>query len=192
MITDFNNENSVVSPELLGFWEIFGLGLDWREKIFEFMKKRTKGMDIAKYVRYSTIDNLDREYLSLLKTGYTPIEFKGLSVPDVDRAIFTASSYNLLYKMINNLKLPLRIVDLYLRAIWYGAHLGAIPYEKWNPEGYIEKEDIKKSWESEKNWLDKAQDMTKINVRNWIIGGSLLVGGVLILNNLLVRKFELN
>lgn len=183
MITDFENKT-----ETLEGWEVLGIGLDWKEPVLKFMKKRAKGLKIEKYIRYKTIENLHREYMVLMNQGNKPVEFNSGSV-DIDQKQWDKLSVDLLYKFISITKLPFRVVDLFLRAIWHGAHLGVIPYAKWNPEGYQEKEEIRKQYGSEQNILEKRLDLERKRLLRYLTVAGLAAGGFLILNNFIIKKF---
>jgi hypothetical protein len=180
MVIDYNNE-------LLGFWERLGLGLTFKEKILNFIKKRTRGLSIYLYSTFGNVDNLDREYLALQREGWRPVEFIG-NIADIDRAQWSADSWQLIFELQKRTKLPQRIIDLYLRALWYGAHLGKIPYSKWNPKGYEERQALKQSWSTEKTWLAKAGEFTGKKTKNIILLATIAGGGFLLYQFMETKK----
>jgi hypothetical protein len=183
MISDFKSE-----VDTLEGWEILGLGIDWKEPVLKFMKKRAKGLGIEKYMRYKTIENLNREYMVIMQSLIKPVTFiPGLK--DIDNMQWDKYSVNFLLKMVKSMALPFRVVDLYLRAIWYGAHLGRIPYAKWNPEGYEEKETIRKEYGSEQDILSKRLNLERQRLIKYVTVAGVAVGGFWILNNFIMKKY---
>ena len=171
----------------LGFWEIFGFEVTWRNKIFFFVKRRLEGLDIEKYWKHSLVDQLIREYLVLMAKKYKPVEFSTGSIQDIDKAVWDSNAYDVMFEMQKQTGLPFRIVDLFCRALYFGAHTGHIPYAKWNPHGYEEKEELRQSFESEQAWYNRYDVGGKAK-STFLMMGIFIVGGVVVYNLLKEKK----
>lgn len=138
-------------------------GLSWQEKVASFVKNRLKGTAIQKKLsdffqsgglNVSLIKNLYNEYAALMAMGNAPADFVVLPNQSGDGGEFKQSTITLASKIATKTNVDNSIILEFLRALFVLARDGKIPFEKWNPQGYKESTQLRKTFETEKTILD--------------------------------------
>lgn len=134
--------------------ELLG-AIGWKGNVQDFMTSRFKQFprefSLAKNNR--VIDNLHREYISLLASGYKKADIVSGTGDFVkwNRQTYTMSSV-----ITDRLNVPKLLVLNFFLAMYTLAKKGIIPFEKWNPEEYLKSKKLSKKFPTEKNWLEKT------------------------------------
>lgn len=166
MIVDTNNDES------LGF-DPFKL---WIDKIILFMRKRLKYSPEYKLITHRMILNLQREYMSLQASGYAAADIVSGSG---DLVKWSKQTYKMSRKISDSLNVSQLFVLNFFLALYNLAKVGKIPYQKWNPKGYIKAKKKQKKIETERSPFEKAAKGLSIIVPLAIVGG--IAAGVFIL-----------
>lgn len=168
------------NPELMGLF-----GLSWEEKIASYMLSdlRKSNPDLSKKMKMFTgaggvnttiAKNLHNEYAALLAKGKQPAGFS-----DVNSNLFDSSTMQLAIQLQNKTNLDLPIIYSFLRALWFLAKDGKIPYAKWNPSGFQESTELRKTFPSERGFVDIAKKSSS-NMSYLILIAAIGVTGYLI------------
>jgi len=153
MIVQLNNiENDTAELGYFGF-------STW-EKILQYMQKGLKGLSEYKFVstfwkNQTLINNLNREYMAMQAQGHPPVK------PEAGTGYlktWTPEAAKQGKIISKNLNIPLTLVYMYFSAIYDLSSTGKIPYEKWNPQGYIKARKQQQSIETEKGTLKKITE----------------------------------
>lgn len=143
-----NMKQYQVGPELMG-------AITWKGRIKEYMlarlKKFPKLLALAKNNR--VIDNLHREYMSLLAKGFTKADI--LSGTG-DFVKWNRQTYTMARKIANRTNVPNLLVLNFFLALYNLARTGEIPFEKWNPKEYETSKKLQKTFKTEKSILEKT------------------------------------
>lgn len=148
-------------PETMGLF-----GLSWPEKVASFMYKQLKGSAAAKKLKQfwgaggknvTLVKNLHNEYMAFLARGYNASNFTIPPDANGKGGSFDQNTTTLagLIQQKTNVSIP--IILEFLRAMFVLARDGKIPFKKWNPKGYQQSTDLRKSFQSEKGVLEAAQ-----------------------------------
>ena len=155
MIIDLNNNSAVP------YMGIFGLS--WEEKVASFVKKRLSGTSLSKKLsdffqsgglNVSLIKNLYNEYAAFMAVGNPPSDFDVLPNQSGDGGEFKQTSLSLASKIESKTNVDFSIILEFLRALFVLSRDGKIPFEKWNPQGYKESTQLRKTFDTEKSILD--------------------------------------
>lgn len=154
---------NVASPELMGLF-----GLTWAEKVASFMDARLSGSakkkmhDITQSggMNIKLVDNLYNEYIALLARGNQPAQF--VIAPDSkgNGGDFTSNSLMLADAIGGKTNVESSIVLNFLRAMFVLARDGKIPFERWNPAGYQQTTELRKTFATERKPSGIAQVIT--------------------------------
>ncbi len=169
----------MVKIEKYPYLGIFGFSFE--EKVADFMiddlgKNQSsilKDFWQAGGKNVTLVKNLSREYLALQARGSRPSDFS--------TGTYDSNTYDTALKMSNALNVPINITVSFLKSIFYLASQGKIEYSKWNPRGYEVSRDLQKSFESEKDIIEKL----KVGVPRTLIVGIALSVPILYL---IIRK----
>lgn len=149
---------NTVPAEYMGIF-----GFSWEEKVASFIKMRLKGTEVGKKLssfwqaggmNVTLIKNLHNEYMALMAKGVAP---SGFSVQPDDKGnggTYSASTVSLAGKIAASTNADNSVVLEFLRALYVLSRDGKIPMAKWNPAGYKESTDLRKSFSTEKTVLD--------------------------------------
>lgn len=149
------------SPETMGLF-----GLSWPEKVATFMQKQLKGTAAAKKLKQfwgaggknvTLVKNLHNEYMALLARGYNPSNFSSLPDSKGQGGAFDSATVQLAGLIQQKTSVDTPIILEFLRAMFVLARDGKIPFKKWNPKGYAASTALRKSFSSEKGFLEAAQ-----------------------------------
>lgn len=174
MIVDFKR-NSIIDSEFMGIF-----GLSWEEKIASFIKKRLKGTGFenklsdffqAGGLNIKLVTNIHNEYMALMASGYNPSNFVSMPDNNGNGGNFSESTKNLSSLLHKKTNIESVIIDEFLRSLFVLSRDGKIPFEKWNPQGFKESTELRKTFETEKNFLDNLTVVAKkSNALLWIAG----------------------
>ena len=148
------------NPELLG-------AIGWLNKIKDFMKKRLPKNSFPKLYKLAdntrVIENMHREYMSLLASGYKKADIlSGIG----DFVKWNRQTYTMSNIISDRTNLPKLLILNFFLAMYQLARAGEIPFEKWNPEEFEKSKKLQKSFATEKGFLEKtgekASKITKI------------------------------
>ena len=174
MIVDFKR-NSIIDSEFMGIF-----GLSWEEKIASFIKKRLKGTGFenklsdffqAGGLNIKLVTNIHNEYMALMASGYNPSNFVSMPDNNGNGGSFSESTKNLSSLLHKKTNIESVIIDEFLRSLFVLSRDGKIPFEKWNPQGFKESTELRKTFETEKNFIDNLTVVAKkSNALLWIAG----------------------
>lgn len=137
-------------PDLLG-------AMTWKGEIKEYMKPRLK--HFPKLLKLSqnnrVIDNIHREYMSLLAKGFTKADI--LSGTG-DFVKWNRQTYTMAGQIADRLNVPKLLVLNFFLSLYNLARSGKVPFEKWNPKGYDKSKKLQKTFVTEKGFLEKTGD----------------------------------
>lgn len=159
----------VYEPELMGLF-----GLTWQEKVTNLTYKKVNAIDkeIAKKLKdffqpgslnVRMIENMEREYLALMASGYKPANFID-GIPD-------SSTLQLIPKLKAKINIEELTILKFLESLYELSAAGKIPYAKWNPKGYKESTALQKTFPSEITILDNVQKGAKVGTVLLIVAG---------------------
>jgi hypothetical protein len=155
MSVDINN-----SAEYMGLF-----GFSWEEKVASFVKKQLKGTAAAKKLsdffqagglNVSLVKNLYNEYAALMAKSYQPVSFSVSPGADGSGGTFSPESIELSAIIANKTNVETPIVLSFFQALFVLSRDGKIPFAKWNPAGWKESTQLRKSFSSEQGFLDSA------------------------------------
>ncbi len=168
MPIEFNN-----SAEYMGLF-----GFTWEEKVAAFAKKQLKGTAAAKKlsdffqaggVNVSLIKNLYNEYAAFMAKNYQPVSFAVQPDAAGNGGTFSPGTIELSALIGNKTNVETPIVLSFFKALYVLSRDGKIPFAKWNPAGWKESTNLRKSFPTEQGFLDtatkaatKAVDTSKI------------------------------
>ena len=174
MIVDFKR-NSIIDSEFMGIF-----GLSWEEKIASFIKRRLKGTGFenklsdffqAGGLNIKLVTNIHNEYMALMASGYNPSNFVSMPDNNGNGGSFSESTKNLSSLLHKKTNIESVIIDEFLRSLFVLSRDGKIPFEKWNPQGFKESTELRKTFETEKNFIDNLTVVAKkSNALLWIAG----------------------
>ena len=148
-------------PEQMGLF-----GFTWQEKVAKFVKKHLKGTVAAKKMsaffqagglNVSLINNMHNEYMALMAQGYKPVMFDVQPDEEGYGGVINKSAYALSSKISDKANVDASIILTFLRALYVLARDGRIPFAKWNPKGFKESTALRKTFETEKGFLEIAK-----------------------------------
>lgn len=150
-----------VSPELIGLF-----GLSWPEKVAKFMSNQLKGTALRKKLKSfwgagglntTLVKNLHNEYMALMARNYAPADFVIKPNAQGTGGSFTPSTVNLASMIQQKTNIDSAVILEFLRAMYVLARDGKIPFNKWNPKGFKESTALRKTFTSEKGFIEAAQ-----------------------------------
>lgn len=153
-----------------------GQGLEfywgWKGKVFNYMRARLKGLPAYKQLNMVLIDNLYREYASLIASGYEKADIisgKG------DLVRWNKQTYNMARTIADRLNISVIIILNFFLALYNLAKAGKIPFQKWNPKGYIKSKKLMTTLPTEKTFAQTMvlgmREMGKVLIPLSILGG---------------------
>jgi len=156
--------DDLTSPEVMGLWT-------WQDKIADLLKKRLSAVN-ASWGSYGTgtaVNNMHRGYIAALGAG--------VPLPRASGDIPAMSSY-----IVSAVNVPDRVATQFVTLMVSLGTTGQIPYNAYDPVGYKQQEQAKKSVTGEKGFLENI--MPKVGAGLAImpllaIGGLLAVGFLL-------------
>lgn len=152
------------NPEMLGLF-----GLTWKERIASFMGKQLKGTKLKKLTKsfwgaggmnMKMISNLHNEYMAFMAQGKAPSSFT--LKPDSTGAggTFSPSTIKLAELINDKTNTNSTVILEFLRALYVLSKNGRIPFNKWNPKGYVQSTKLRKTFKSEQNVIDAVKSGT--------------------------------
>ncbi|MDD5688611.1 MAG: hypothetical protein PHE88_12355 [Elusimicrobia bacterium] len=157
MIVDFGND----SPETMGIF-----GLTWEEKVAAFTKKQLKGTAAAKKLsaffqpggyNITLIKNLYNEYAALMSKGYQPVSFSVSPDASGNGGTLSKQSLSLAAQIADRTNVDVSIVIKFFHALFVLSRDGKIPFAKWNPAGWKESTEARKTFTTERGVFEKVQ-----------------------------------
>lgn len=164
-----------LTPEMmdqLGYnTELMGLfGLSWPEKVASFIGKQLKGTAEAKKLKsfwgaggknVTLVKNLHNEYMALLAQGFNAANFTYPPNSAGAGGTFDQNTVSLASRISQKTNVSTVIILEFLRALFVLARDGKIPMAKWNPKGYAQSTELRKTFQTEKGFLEAAQTTGK-------------------------------
>lgn len=146
--------------------EYMGLfGFTWEEKVAAFIKKQLKGTAAAKKLssffqagglNVELVKNMFNEYAALMVRKLPPASFSVQPDANGNGGTYSQSTIDLAAIIGTKTNIDTPVILAFLRALFVLARDGKIPFAKWNPEGWKESTSLRKSYSSEKTFLDTA------------------------------------
>lgn len=133
--------------------ELLGIGIGWQNKVIPYMRKRLRMFPEVKLVTHRMINNLQREYMSLQASGYTAADIVS-GTGDIVK--WNKQTYKMSRIMADRLNVSSLFVLNYFLALYNLSKTGKIPYQRWNPKGYIKSKKLQKKIPTEKTILEKV------------------------------------
>ncbi len=149
MTVNFNNQ------EYMGLF-----GLTFEEKVASFVRKQLKGTAAAKKLssffqagglNVTLIKNLYNEYAALMAKNHKPADFTVSPDAAGNGGAFSESSIQLAAIIGDKTNVDNAIVLSFLKALYVLSRDGKIPFSKWNPAGYKESTELRKSFATEQD-----------------------------------------
>jgi len=159
----------IIESEFMGIF-----GLSWQEKVANLTYQKTvkTNKELSKKLKdfwqsgglnVTIVNNLYREYAALLASGYMPSSFEN-GIPD-------QNTKALIDKINSRVTIDKLIIKNFLESIFELSSEGKIPFQKWNPKGYKETQDLVKTFPSEASIFDKVKKGTNTVSTILIIAG---------------------
>lgn len=130
------------------------MGFSWQEKVRDLVKLWYKGTPKENTINTSIVDNVHRIYVSYLAKGYKAIDFS-VKFPDILLSKMNNESIILVKEISREAKTDFILADRILRALYYLASIGKIPFEKYDPKGFEVQKQLIKKFDTEKSIIDK-------------------------------------
>ena len=111
--------------------ELSGVLPSWKNAVLSYMKKAMQGLGEKEYINDRNISNIDREYNSLLYSGYKVPEILGR--PGQYAVKWNTNTYDLAKQIRDRLNIPLIVVLNYFLAVYDLSKSGKIDYSHFNP-----------------------------------------------------------
>lgn len=158
--------------------EFFGVGISiWKDRILFYMGKRLKHIpDLKKLLFKRNVDNMHREYMALIASGYQKADRESGSG---DMIKWNRQTYRLAREIEDRTNLPFLFVLYFFSALYNLAAIGKVPFKEWNPKGFTKSTVLKKSLPSQKNIFQNVGISTKLLpfvLVGGIVGGMILSG----------------
>lgn len=155
--------------------------LGWRGEVIDYMKKRLKGVATFKAVNLNNINNMNREYLSLL--GSKKFKKADIESGTGDLVKWTPQTYKMARVISDRLNVNNLLVLNFFLALYNLSRAGTIPFKVWSPVEFAASERAKGKLTVQKGILGKAGTMFKraqfgllpLAVAGGLIGGVILM-----------------
>lgn len=103
----------------------------WSDEVVSYMRTALKGLSDIKYVNSRNIENIDREYNSLLSQGFkAPVI---VSRPAEYAVKWSVQDYTLANELMKRTNIPKLVILNYFLAIYDLAKSGKIDFKYYNP-----------------------------------------------------------
>ena len=129
------------------------IGLLWRGQVFTYMEKLLEGFPEKKLISLRMIDSLNRSYMSAIARG---LKHADVIYAKGDIIKWDKPTYKLSKHIAEEIRVSQLFVLNYFIAIYNLAKAGKIPYQKWNPRGYIKAKKLMKKIPTEIPMLEKV------------------------------------
>lgn len=156
--------------------EYFGVGISiWKGRILFYMGKRLKHIpDLKKLLFKRNVDNMHREYLALIASGYQRADRESGSG---DMIKWNRQTYRLARQIEDRTNLPFLFVLYFLSALYNLVAIGKVPLREWDPKGFAKSKKQADSLPGKGGILDDLKNFSKL-VPLILIGG--IVGGIVL------------
>lgn len=139
-----------VYPEIMG-------AMTWKGEVMKYMQKRLKPFPVMykQSKNRRMIDNLHREYMALIASGYKKAD---ILTGSGDLLKWNRQTYEMARKITDRLNVNNLLTLNFFIAMYNLARQGKIPFEKWDPKGYEKSEKQKKTFKTEKTIFEKTAE----------------------------------
>jgi len=140
-------------------------GFSWEEKVASFIKKQLKGTAAAKKLsdffqagglNVALVKNLYNEYAALMAKKYQPVTYSIQPDSSGNGGMLSQDSIQLAAIVGNKTNVDVSIVTAFFKAIFVLSRDGKIPFAKWNPQGWKESTELRKTYSTEKGILESV------------------------------------